>query len=207
MIPSRLTRPNTPLHDFARFRGARRGVSGKLIVGLLAVLSLAVVVHILVVLTIPQNATHSAYSNAARFGPDRAFNLLPDVVPGAEPLPGLDPAMKHALCRYQLDDGPVLFTASIPVPFWSMGLFNTRGDTVYSLNNRTAGSETLSMLVLTTEQLSILRENPPENLDELIVIETEDTEGFALLRAYVPHPSEAKQVGKALQAANCGLLG
>ncbi|WP_209011527.1 hypothetical protein [Roseibium aggregatum] len=207
MILSRMSKPKSALSRFADLRRSRRSGSGNLIAGLLAVVSLAAIVHILVVLTIPQNATHSAYSNAARFGPDRAFNLLPDVVPGAEPLPGLDPAMKHALCRYQLDDGPVLFTASIPVPFWSMGLFNTRGDTIYSLNNRTAGSETLSMLVLTTEQLSILRENPPENLDELIVIETEDTEGFALLRAYVPHPSEAKLVGKALQAASCGALG
>ena len=207
MIPVRTTRPHDLLSRFAVSRRHRQsGSPGNLILGLLAVLSLAVIVHILVVLTIPQNATHSAYSNAARFGPDHMFNLLPDVVSGAEPLPGLDPAMEHALCRYQLDDGPVLFTASIPVPFWSMGLFNTRGDTVYSLNNRTAGSETLSMLVLTTEQLSILRENPPENLDDLIVIETEDTEGFALLRAFVPHPSEAKQVGRALQAASCAPL-
>lgn len=207
MILSRLTRPKSALTRFTALRGRRRSGSGNLIIGLLAVFSLAAIVHILVVLTIPQNATHSAYSNAAGFGPDRAFNLLPDILPGAEPLPGLDPAMKHALCRYQLDDGPVLFTASIPAPFWSMGLFNTRGDTVYSLNNRTAGSETLSMLVLTTEQLSILRENPPENLDELIVIETDNTEGFALLRAFVPHPSEAKQIGKALQAASCGAMG
>jgi len=206
MILSRMAKPHGALTRFATIRGSRRSGPGNLITGLLAVLSLAAIVHILVVLTIPQNATHSAYSNAARFGPDRAFNLLPDVVPGAEPLPGLDPAMKHALCRYQLDDGPVLFTASIPVPFWSMGLFNTRGDTIYSVNNRTAGSETLSMLVLTTEQLSILRENPPENLDDLIVIETENTEGFALLRAFVPHPSEAGQIGRALHAASCGLL-
>ena len=115
-------------------------------------------------------------------GPDRQFNLLPDVRPGAEALPDLDPAMKHATCRFQLSEGPVLFDASIPVPFWSIGLFNAAGEAVYSLNNRTAGAERLSMLVLTTEQLSILRENPPENLEDLIVIETEEPiSGFALL--------------------------
>lgn len=178
-----------------------------LTLGILATLCLAGIVHILVVLTIPDNVSHSAYGNAARFGPDGQFNLLPDVVPGAEPLPALDPAMKHALCRFKLDQGPLLFSASIPAPFWSMGLFNAAGETVYSLNNRTAGAETLSMLVLTPEQLSILRENPPEDLDDLIVIETDYTEGFALLRAFVPHPSEAGEIDAALQRASCQKMG
>lgn len=181
--------------------------SVSLTIGILATLSLAAIVHILVVLTIPQNVKHNAYDNASRFGPDRNFNLLPDVKPGAEPLPALDPAMKHAVCRFQLGDGPVLFSANVPVPFWSMGLFNAAGEAVYSLNNRTAGSDTLSMLVLTPEQLSILRENPPENLEDLIVIETEAIQGFALLRAFVPHPGEEKRIDAALQQAECsGLL-
>lgn len=174
--------------------------------GVLACLSLAVVVHILVVLTIPHNVVHSAYNNLVNFGEDRQFNLLPAVQPGKEPLPGLDPAMKHAACRYQLEDGPVLFTASIPVPFWSIGVFNEAGETLYSLNNRTAGSDILSMLLLTPEQLSILRENPPADLDTLIVIETEDTHGFALLRAFSPHDYQDLEVDLALKSAYCGSL-
>lgn len=172
-------------------------------IGLLATLCVAGIVHILVVLTIPRNVSHSAYVKIADFGPDRSFALLPEVIPGDEPLPSLDPAMKHASCRFQLDDGPIQFTATIPAPFWSIGLFNDAGEAVYSLNNRTAGAETLSMLVLTPEQLSILRENPPENLEDLIVIETEDQNGFVLLRAFVPHPSEADRISTALQAATC----
>ncbi|WP_428649865.1 DUF1254 domain-containing protein [Roseibium sp.] len=178
-----------------------------LTVGALATLCLAAIIHILVVLSIPHNVRHSAYDNIAKYGEDREFNLLADVKPGQEPLPDLDPAMKHAACRFRLDDGPVLFDASIPVSFWSIGLFNSAGEAVYSLNNRTAGAERLSMLVLTTEQLSILRENPPENLEDLIVIETEKPiSGFALLRAYVPHPSKAEEVDAALKRASCGTI-
>ena len=176
------------------------------ITGLTATLSLAVVVHILVVLTIPHNVVHSAYDQIEGFGPDLTFNLLPDVIPETEPLPALDPAMKHAACRFQLTDGPVLFTASIPVPFWSMGLFNESGEVVYSLNNRTAGSDILSMLVLTPEQLSILRENPPQDLEDLIVIEIPETNGFALLRAYVPNDWQADMVEAGLKSAYCGGL-
>ncbi|MEP2704576.1 MAG: hypothetical protein ABJQ71_01740 [Roseibium sp.] len=177
-----------------------------LTVGVLATLCLAAIIHILVILSIPQNVQHSAYDNIADYGPDRQFNLLPDVKPDQEPLPDLDPAMKHAACRFQLADGPVLFDASIPVSFWSIGLFNAAGEAVYSLNNRTAGADRLSMLVLTSEQLSILRENPPENLEDLIVIETDEITGFALLRAYVAHSTRKDLIDNALKAASCSIL-
>ncbi|WP_305988778.1 hypothetical protein [Roseibium sp. MMSF_3544] len=174
---------------------------------IVAILFLATIIHILVVLSIPLNVRHSAYDNVATHGPDRQFNLLPDVHPGEEALPDLDPAMKHAACRFQLSDGPVLFDASIPTSFWSIGLFNSAGEAIYSLNNRTAGAERLSMLVLTSPQLSILRENPPENLEDLIVIETGEISGFALLRAYTPDEARADVVDRALQNASCGTIG
>ena len=44
-------------------------------VGLLATLCLAAIIHILVVLSIPQNVLHSAYDNIGNHGPDRQFNL------------------------------------------------------------------------------------------------------------------------------------
>lgn len=177
-----------------------------LTVGLLATLCLAVIVHVLVVFAIPLNVPHSAYLNVAIYGPDRQFNLLPDMLPNQEPLPGLDPAMQHATCRFQLSDDPVFFNASIPAPFWSIGIFNTAGETVYSLNNRTAGADRLSLLLITPEQLSILRENPPANLEDLIVIETGAISGFALLRAYVAHPTRLDPVNAALVEASCETL-
>ncbi|MBO9425096.1 hypothetical protein J7444_10220 [Labrenzia sp. R4_1] len=175
--------------------------------GALAVLCLSAVIHILVVLTIPQNVQHSAYDDALTYGPDRQFNLLPDVRPGEEALPGLDPAMKHAICRFQLSAGPVFFDAGIPASFWSIGVFNQAGETVYSLNNRTAGADRLSMLLITSEQLSILRQNPPANLEDLIVIETETISGIALLRAYVSHPTQAETIENAMSIASCDVLG
>ncbi|QDG76993.1 hypothetical protein [Labrenzia sp. PHM005] len=177
------------------------------IAGTLAVFCLAAVIHILVVLTIPLNVKHGAYDDVQRYGPDRQFNVLPDVKPGAEPLPGLDPAMKHAICRFQLANGTVFFDAELPVPFWSIGIFNEAGEAVYSLNNRTAGADRLSMLLITPEQLSILRENPPENLEDLIVIETKETSGIALLRAYIPHPTRANAIEAAMSQATCDILG
>jgi uncharacterized membrane protein len=172
----------------------------------LASLLLAGIIHIFVVLTVPGHVRAEAFARLARIGADRTFHVLPAVVPGAETLPMLDPEMGHALCWFRLGDGPVRLSAAVNSPFWSMALFNGAGEVVYSLNNRTSGSGELAMLVLTTPQLSILRENPPDNLDELIVIETDQAEGFVLLRAFVQDRPSAGLISKALSGARCETL-
>ncbi len=58
----------------------------------------------------------------------------------------------------------------------------------------TSGEGKLAMLVLTSAQLSILRESPPDDLESLIVIETQDEHALALLRAYVPDATRAKPI-------------
>ncbi|NBN78486.1 DUF1254 domain-containing protein [Microvirga tunisiensis] len=172
----------------------------------LASLFLAGIVHIFVILTVPGHVRAEAFARLARLGPDRSFHVLPAVAPGAEALPMLDPEMSHALCWFRLADGPVRLSASVSSPFWSMALFNGGGEVVYSLNNRTSGSGELAMLVLSTAQLSILRENPPDNLDELIVIETDQAEGFVLLRAFVGDRPAAGLVRDGLAGARCETL-
>ena len=170
---------------------------------LLGGLMLGGIIHIVAVILVPDFTTDDAWTRLATFGPDAQFNVLPAVEPGAEPLPMLDPSMAHAVCRFTLDDGPVRLDATIPDTFWSFSLFNRRGETTYSFNDRTSGEGKLAMLVLTSSQLSMLRENPPDDLDSLIVIETEDDHVFALLRAFVPDKRRAKAIDAALAHAKC----
>lgn len=175
----------------------------RLILWLLAMLFLGGIIHIFVVLTVPGHVRAKAFAELRQLGPDRIFHVLPPITGGAELAPMLDPAMRHAVCWFQLQDGPLHLSAAVDSPFWSMALFNGRGEVVYSLNNRTSGSGALAMLVLTSSQLSILRENPPENLDEMIVIETDQNEGFALLRAFAPNPASDPILAEELGAASC----
>lgn len=166
-------------------------------------LFLAAIIHILAVMNVPDNTTDDAWARASAFGPDARFNLLPEVLPGAEPLPMLDPQMAHAMCRFTLERGPVRLDANVPDTFWSFSLFNRRGETTYSFNDRTSGEGKLAMLVLTSAQLSILRESPPPDLETLIVIETPDDHALALLRAFVPDAQHKQPIRTALAAAKC----
>ncbi len=174
---------------------------------LAAGLFLGGIIHVAIVLAVPARVPQTAYARISAFGPDGVFNRLPDARPGAEPLPMLDPTMLHAACRFDLDNGPLKIEASLPPPFWSFALFNARGQAIYSLNDRTSGAGgRLDVLVITAEQLSVLRENPPEGLEDLIVIETDETLGYALLRAFDGEPLRREAVEKALSEARCTVL-
>lgn len=192
----------------ARLRQAVDGmVLARFALLLLAGLFLGGIIHIATVLGVPGQVPETAYARVAAFGPDGAFNRLPDVAPGAEPLPMLDPMMIHAACRFDLAEGPLKIEAALPPPFWSFALFDAGGRAIYSLNDRTSGAGgRLDVLVLTTEQLSVLRENPPEGLEDLIVIETDALHGYALLRAFDGDPLYRDRIEAALAQASCRRL-
>jgi uncharacterized membrane protein len=174
---------------------------------LLAGLLLGVIVHVAAIMGIPAQVPQTAYARIAAFGPDGRFNLLPKVVPGAEPLPMLDPTMMHAACRFDLAEGAVEIAAALPPPFWSFALFNAKGEAIYSLNDRTSGNGGhLDVLIITSEQLAMLRENPPVGLEDMIVIQTEERYGYALLRAFNGDPARETLLRTAMEEARCKTL-
>ncbi|WP_349360062.1 DUF1254 domain-containing protein [Stappia sp.] len=174
----------------------------------LAGLFLGGIVHVAAVMSVPAVVPQTAHARVAVFGPDGVFNRLPETRAGAEPLPLLDPQMLHAACRFDLARGPLRIEAALPPPFWSFALFNARGEAVYSLNDRTSGNDgRLDVLVLTPQQLSLLRENPPPGLEDLIVIETAEIQGYALLRAFDGDPLNRARIIAELEAARCATLG
>lgn len=161
------------------------------------------IIHIAVVLLIPDFANRDAWTSMGRFGPDGAFHILPMSEPGTEPLPYLDPRLAHAACRFSLDDGPIRIKATMPDEFWSLAVFDRRGSNVYSLNDRTAERTDIDLVLATSLQLTKLRENPVEALDQSIVIEIPATRGFVLIRAFVTDSADTNRVNAALKAAQC----
>jgi uncharacterized membrane protein len=161
------------------------------------------IIHIAVILLLPDFANRDAWTSIGRFGPDGHFHLLPMSEPGTEPLPYLDPRMAYAACRFSLEDGPIRIKAAMPDDFWSIALFNRRGSNVYSLNDRTAERSDIDIVVATTLQMAQLRENPIAALDQAIVIEVPITRGFALVRAFVADPTLLSRAETALRAADC----
>lgn len=166
-------------------------------------LMLAGIIHIVTVLMVPYFATNDAWAEMRRFGRAETFHVLPLAEAGAEPLAGLDPRMLQAVCRFTLENGPVRITASLPADFWSIAIFDRRGRNAYSINDRAADGEELDLVVITPVQMAQLRQDPPEALENAIVIELPIGEGLALLRVFVADETLLPHARAALETADC----
>ena len=161
------------------------------------------IIHVAIVFLVPYYAGKDAWSQMQRFGDDGQFHTLPSAEAGAEAIPGLDPRMMEAVCRFNLDNGPVRVRAELPDEFWSVAVFDRRGRNVYSLNDRAAERSNLDFAILTPVQMAQMRQNPPASLENAIVVELPIDAGFVLIRAFVPDDSMLPSVTAALAGADC----
>ncbi|TBW40999.1 DUF1254 domain-containing protein [Siculibacillus lacustris] len=176
----------------------------RLLVGLIGAVLLAGIVHIVTVFGVPRYAVADPWAEIAAFGADGVFRRLPPAEPGkATALPGLDPAMRHAICRFTLDGGPVRIKATPGDGYWILELYDRRGLPVYGIDDRAASQKAVDVLIATASQVARLRENPPEELDDIVVVDWKDRGGFALLKIFVPLASQAAEIDAALATAEC----
>ena len=178
-------------------------------------LLVAVVVHIVVVLLVPRVAPSDAWSKLS--AATRAWTFTEIAAPvGVAPLrtdselaglrSGFDPRFGVVACRFDLSEGPASIVAEGKVPFWSLAVFDRRGENIYSLNDRTAIGGRLDMLIVNAAQRAQLRENPVEGLDRSVLVRTNIGEGFVLVRALAPDETWVPAVRAFLGAATCERL-
>ena len=99
-----------------------------------------VVVHIGTVLTFPSFGGRDLWKAVEPLGPEDVFAVIPRPAPGNESIAYLDPNMVHGICRFDLSVGPRRIVASLE-GFWSVGVFNERGQNLYSLTSGGADRE------------------------------------------------------------------
>lgn len=177
-------------------------MSGRFLLWMLGVVMMAGIVHIATVIGVPRYAVDDPWKEIARFGPDGAFSTLPPAG-DAGALPGLDPAMAQATCRFVLDGGPIRIKATPPDVYWSLSLYDRRGLHVWGFDNRGAGQKAADVLVADEVQVAQLRENPPEEFEDVVIVDWKGREGIALLQIFRALPSMEGEIAAALKGAEC----
>ncbi len=168
----------------------------------LAVFFLATAIHILAVLLVPRFASADGWSRVGSFAETGRFRAIPND-PETALLPGLDPMFEHSACMLLLDTAPGILSLTAPDRFWSLALFNNNGIAEFSLNDRTAQDGTLDMLVVNPVQSALLKESPPEDIDDLIVVETDSNKLIAVFRLYAPTAELRRTAREAIDSAVC----
>lgn len=173
-------------------------------------LLLGLIIHIVSILWVPAVAENDAWARLGEFGPANRVNILPVAAVRDRLLPDLDPSMRHAVCLYDLADGPLRIHAAVPPGYWSVALYDRRGVNYYALNDRLiGGGRSIELWIATREQLLSLEESDTaggEGDAGRLVIGAPREQGFALFRLLVAVPSDAKPIEAALGATTCGIV-
>ncbi|MDH3742236.1 MAG: DUF1254 domain-containing protein [Hyphomicrobiales bacterium] len=117
-----------------------------------------------------------------------------------------DGKLVHAVCAFDLSQGPIKLTAKFPDNYWSVNIYSLQGDVIYTLNDRQANIASLSIVIRTAaggvEEDSQAVPAPVGSKDIQVVANT--TRGLAVLRSSFVHEKQRKRVADTLNSSECG---
>ena len=109
----------------------------------------------------------------------------------------------HALCVYDLAEGPMVVSAAVPDSYWSMAIYSAGGETFYSLNDRQAGIDRVDLMIRRPSAPLPEEEElaPPD--DETITVRAPDQVGVVVMRALAGEPAEYELTAEILARSEC----
>jgi len=161
------------------------------------------IVHIAIVFLIPFYSERDSWALVSEAGPPYLVHRLDRAGPAGKALANADPMFEVAACRFDLEDGSVHLFSPGHVPYWSLSVFDRRGQNVFSVSDRTATGGILDVVVAKPLQLIELRKAMPANYENAVFVETDISEGMVILRSFVPDPSWRQTVERHISAARC----
>lgn len=181
----------------------RRRLFPGLVIACLAGVVGAALLHLIIVLSLPSFSQRDAYTRILAEGEIHQFYRLGDM-PDRAGLQKDDPFIDLSVCGFDVSEGPVRLTAVADgVPFWSLALYDSASNEVFSINDRTSSGGRLDLVIATPAQLTQLRKDLPETISQAILVETKSADGYAVLRALSPQASYSQAVGQFLKQASC----
>jgi uncharacterized membrane protein len=164
------------------------------------------IVHIVILLMIPAFSERDAWSRLAENGEPYSFVQTVRDDDTVLTIKSNDPLFESAACRFDLTNGPVRILGTGTVPFWSVSVYDRRGQNLYSFNDRIASGGVLDLLIVNPAQILELRKDPPPEIVTAVIAETEITEGVVVLRSFVPDNSWGRRVRDYMNRAKCESL-
>ncbi len=154
----------------------------------LAGILLGLLIHLVVILTLPGLASNNVATRLASIGQLNKTVLLADVAPGAANPLRLDPGVAYAMCRLDLHNGPGEVSGTLPLAFWSVAVYDDSGTVLYSTTNRDGIGQTLDLGVFDPAQTRLLAEQKIDVADGLLIVEANSDEIFVVVRLASEQP-------------------
>ncbi|MCF6320986.1 MAG: hypothetical protein L3J32_04370 [Rhizobiaceae bacterium] len=170
---------------------------------LLCGLVVAGIVHITIIILIPDYGSRDAWNIISGKRDMWVFSRFTDDGKAKLVLEDTDPYLEMGACTFDLSESGLRFTGTKSTIFWSVSVFEQDGRVVYSLNNRTAIDNRLDLILLNPVQMINLREAPPEEIERSVVVEADIKKGFVILRQFKDSNIDKDAVGSFFSDARC----
>lgn len=162
----------------------------------------AALLHIIIILSLPQFTGKDAYTRVTSKGPPNRFYSLGDR-PDQTGLSNMDPYLKVAVCHFTTDMQPIRLMADGDVEFWSLAIYDSAANEVFSMTDRTSVTGPLDVLIASPAQIARVRKASSEALAQAIIVEMRRPAGYAVLRTMAPQPSFDEAASDFLNGAVC----
>lgn len=90
------------------------------------------ILHIVATLAAPTLAIATAFDRLSQVLPKNKMLVLPEIAPGSQPLPFLNPALRYAMCRFNTSEKPIDIVANLADTGSSLSIYSPTGETVYA---------------------------------------------------------------------------
>lgn len=169
----------------------------------LAILLIAAATHLVSVLALPYQARQDGFHRLNALASDNRMTVASESALRAA-LPGIDPNVAVATCRYVLDKGPVRVRLAVgPTPTSILVLRKGVG-VFHSVSDRAASQGILDVVIATGEQMEeITDQDSDDDPIQEIRITSPDESGLVMVRALTPLPSQRADIEAGLRTATC----
>jgi uncharacterized membrane protein len=164
---------------------------------------LGAIVHLTTVMLLPRTATQDAYSRLSAIAPVNTVVPVPAPTPDGATMPFMDPAFASAVCRYDLSNGPIKFSAPVSLAYTSVSFYTRRDIAYYAINDRAAGRRTIELELMTPDQHADMPEEEDVTAADRLIVESPTTTGLIAIRALAPEPGLMPMARGAVAAARC----
>ena len=160
----------------------------------------AIIVHIVLLFLYPVLEQKAFWAEIEQVAPANQFAPLPangTVARMADPIARLN------LCHFNLNNNPVHFHAQGNVPFWSLSIYNDKGDNLYSINDRTSPQQILDLVLGDPIQIMDYRQILTDKIKTPVITQQTMGQGFAILRVLQLGKDWQNNIDDFLNSATC----
>ncbi len=178
----------------------------KTFLALFAGVLFGLIIHLSIILLLPLFPPTNAWKIFAKIAPIGEVIILERPLPGKANILRLDPELAYAVCRYDLSNGPGLLSGELTSDFWSVGVVDKNGVTIFSTRGSSSINNYLELGIFNPAQTRLLAEQQLGMQEGLIIVEAPRNQVFVVVRYAPPYPQMWDRYSKVLSKLNCSYL-